>query len=210
MSNITIETVKSSMPKNSKGVNSSQELFLIKQTSEKGRGGTLLAFCSEKNWQDAAIRAADAYFEAIGMEPPTNIPEKIGYGLIALAGQNPHYKETWKRFSWEKNSLQIREALEAAVIAAGLIAEKVRNLPPDLLQKLKQSNIQSVQQSQKIDSGNYVPSDAEIEAAIKTVCQHNSTEEANIDAVCNEIEQQAQKAGHRLHPDWLSIKFPDK
>jgi len=204
MSNITIETVKSSMPKNS-----SQELFLIKQTSEKGRKGNLLAFCSEKNWQDAAIRAADAYFEVIGMEPPTNVPEKIGYGLIALAGQNPHYKETWKRSAW-KNSPQIIEALEVAVIAAGPIADKIRNLPPDLLQKLKQSNIQSVQQSQKNDSGNYVPSDAETEAAVETVCQRNGTEEANIDAVCNEIEQQAQKAGRRLHPDWLSIKFPDK
>jgi hypothetical protein len=55
-----------------------------------------------------------------------------------------------------------------------------------------------------------IPSDAEIEAAFETVCQRDGTEEASIDDVCNEIEQQAQKAGRRLNPDWLIIKSPDK
>jgi hypothetical protein len=128
---VTIETVISSVPKKR------QKDFLRSQTSDKGKGGNLLAFCSRKNWQDASIRAADAYFVEIGEQSSINAVEKIGYGLIALAGQDPHYKE---RLVWERNPPDIIKALEAAVIAAGDIALSINNLPDYLRLRLTQSN----------------------------------------------------------------------
>jgi putative restriction endonuclease len=144
MPNITLETVISNMPKNSKGGDSDQKKFLIKQTSGKGKKGNLLAFCSESNWQDAAIRAADKYFAKIGEQPPTNIAEKIGYGLIGLAGQDPKFK---RRGGWGKNPYKIKEVLEVAVMAAGSVALLIRNLPDDLKEKLAQSNNEIVEKS---------------------------------------------------------------
>lgn len=142
MTMLTIETVISNMPINSKGNDGMQKIFLISQTSDsdKGRKGNLLAFCSQKNWQDAAIRAVDAYFAKIGEQPSITVAEKIGYGLIALAGQNPHYKDGWKRCVWGKNPPRIIEALEAAVTAAGYIALSIDNLPDYLRQILTPSN----------------------------------------------------------------------
>jgi len=120
---LTIDTVISNMPKNSKGNDSMQRIFLISQTSDsdKGRKGNLLTFCSQNNWQDAAIRAFDAFFAKIGEQPSVTDAEKIGYGLIALAGQNPYCKDEWKRCVWNKNPPQTIEALEAAVTAAGIM-----------------------------------------------------------------------------------------
>ena len=74
---ITIETVISSKPKKSRGNDGMQKVFLIKQTSnnDRGRKGNLLAFCSEKNWQNAVTQAADAYFAKVGVRPPINVAE---------------------------------------------------------------------------------------------------------------------------------------
>jgi 5-methylcytosine-specific restriction endonuclease McrA len=150
---ITIETVISSMPKNSRGNDGKQKKFLISQTSNNDRGkkGNLLAFCSDKNWQDAATRAADAYFVKVGVRPPDNVAEKIGYGLIALAGQNPHYNEGWMRYVWEKNPPKIKAALEAAVIAAGDIALLIDNLRDYLRLKLSEASYPKMD----VDEGNY-------------------------------------------------------
>lgn len=51
-----------------------------------------------------------------------------------------------------------------------------------------------------------IPSDAEIQ----DVCQRNGSEVVNPDEIRDEIEQQAQKNGRYLHPDWFCIKFPGK
>ena len=75
----------------------------------------------------------------------------------------------------------------------------------NLLESWGDSNQETSTANVDIDSGSYVPSDAEIEAAIETVCQRDGTEEANPDALRAEIEQQALKTGRRLHPDWLHI-----
>ena len=115
------------------GSTSDQIIFLSSQT--KSERSNLWAFCSKEGWQDAAIRAADAYFGKIGKHLSININEKIGYGLIALAGQDPCYEKKWKRGAWSKdNTSKITEALEAAVIAAGDITLSIVNLPERLKQ----------------------------------------------------------------------------
>ena len=85
MTMLTIETVISNMPINSKGNDGMQKIFLISQTSDsdKGRKGNLLAFCSQKNWQDAAIRAVDAYFAKIGEQPSITVAEKSHFNASA-------------------------------------------------------------------------------------------------------------------------------
>jgi hypothetical protein len=135
---ITIDDVISNMPKNSRSNDSDQIRFLKSQTSPKG--GNLFRFCSQDNWQDAALRAANAFFVKIGEQPSIKDEEKIGYGLIALAGQNPHFRDRWKRYVWEKNPPRIIEALISAVLAAGNIATFINNLPDDLKDMLNKSN----------------------------------------------------------------------
>lgn len=120
MPSINIAVIISKMPKYA------QREFLEKQTSNKGKGGNLLEFCSQDNWQDAATRAANAFFAKIGEPSPKSVEEQIGYGLIALAGQNPYFKGG--RGAWKRDI----EALEAAVLAAGNIASSIRNLPSNL------------------------------------------------------------------------------
>ena len=128
---IKIKNVIDNMPKNSRGNDSNQIIFLASQT--RSERGNLWAFCSKEGWQDAAILAADAYFGKIGKQLPININERIGYGLIALAGQDPCYEKKWRRGAWSKdNTSEITEALEAAVIAAGDIALLIVNLPERL------------------------------------------------------------------------------
>lgn len=126
---ITIKNVIDNMPKNSKGNDSNQIIFLTKQTK-----GNLSSFCSEEGWQDASMRAADAFFAKIGEQSSINDLEKIGYGLIALAGQDPCYKKSWKRGAW--NNPAIKDALEDAVRAAGDIALLISNLP-ECLKRVK-------------------------------------------------------------------------
>lgn len=146
-----IETIISRMPK------FSQREFLNKQTSNRGRGGNLLKFFSQKNWQDAAIQAASTYFAEIGEQSSkrlckflylkTSVEEKIGYGLIVLAGQNLSFRDG--RCVWEKNPSHIKKALEAAVLAAGDIALSIKNLPTGLCSLLKQPQSYPEQASQK-------------------------------------------------------------
>lgn len=121
-----IESIISSMPK------SKQREFLNKKTSSKGKRGDLFNFCSQDNWQDAAIIACNSFFVEIGEPCPKKAEEQIGYGLIVLGGQNPSFEED--RGAWGKNPPHIIKALKAAVLAAGHIALSIRNLPSDLRQ----------------------------------------------------------------------------
>lgn len=135
---INIAAIISKMPKHA------QREFLEKQTSNKGRGGNLLEFCSQDNWQDAAIRAANAFFARIEKLSPRSVEEQIGYGLITLAGQNPYFEGG--RGAWKRDI----EALEAAVLAAGDIALLIRNLPSNLRLLLKSIDTEDAQLHQHI------------------------------------------------------------
>lgn len=123
---INIAAIISKMPKYA------QREFLEKQTSHKGKGGNLVGFCSQDNWQVAATRAANAFFAKSGEPSPKSIEEQIGCGLIALAGQNPHFKGG--RGAWNRDT----EDLKVAVLAAGSIALSIRNLPLKLRSLLTQ------------------------------------------------------------------------
>lgn len=138
MLNVSINQVIAAMPLNRNGRNSQQKRFLISQTSDAGpRMGNLYDFCQTPGWQEAAFRVANTFFTTMHIIPPSNELENIGYGLIALAGQNPHYKEGWIRQVWYRNEdNRIILALEEAVIAAGMIAFTVRNLPNELRSKI--------------------------------------------------------------------------
>ncbi|QQS54882.1 MAG: HNH endonuclease [Candidatus Competibacteraceae bacterium] len=140
MPSINIAAIISKMPKHA------QKEFLEKQTSSKGKGGNLLGFCSQDNWQAAATRAANAFFAKIGELSPRSVEEQIGYGLIALAGQNPHFKGG--RGAWNRDI----KALEAAVLAAGNIALSIRNLPSNLCSLLTQPHLEQASTLESIDT----------------------------------------------------------
>lgn len=113
MLNVSINQVIAAMPINRNGKASQQKSFLMSQTSDAGpRMGNLCEFCKTPGWQAAAFQAANAFFATIYVTPPGNNIENVGYGLIALAGQHPHYKEGWKRKVWYRNDTKIILALE--------------------------------------------------------------------------------------------------
>lgn len=169
---ITVEAVISSMPKKD------QKIFLKSQISSGRRVGNLYNFCSQENWQDASARASDAFFTTIGEKSPASISEKIGYGLIALAGQNPHYKDGWKRCVWEKNPPQIVKALEAAVISVGDIALSIGNLRDYLRIKLTPSNLEKILTREPLEKD-----------VIQT-SQHTSNVQFDLDQCNRELEIQ--------------------
>jgi 5-methylcytosine-specific restriction endonuclease McrBC GTP-binding regulatory subunit McrB len=139
---------------------------------EHQRKKTLINFLKQEGWQEAALKAANTYFsseyfKARGKPIPDDENEKIGHGLIALAGVRPLEDRgtIWPGLKYADNE-EIKSTIYSAIFAAGRTTRVIKNVRDNLTEEFFEGSNQEQINNNPIPKS---PTSTEMNISLNTI-----------------------------------------